>query len=66
MTDLKRIVIIRHDDDSWSCCRERANGGESCSGLRSLEEVIEYIREHEKPLEEWFEEAINGETQSRS
>jgi len=47
MTRLVRIVITKRPDGLWDVVRERAANRENCSGCRSLEEALDYVRAHD-------------------
>jgi len=50
-SDLVRITITRRADGLYDVVRERAENGERATGLRTLEEALEYVRGSEKEEE---------------
>ncbi len=41
---IRRIIIIRRDDDKWDVVRERDGDGETLKGLSDLEECFAAVR----------------------
>ena len=62
MTTLVKLTIVKEPDGSWSCTRERATEGETATGMRTLEEVFDYVRAHEKA---WGPEQVEMELEEK-
>ena len=50
-SDLVRITITRRSDGLYDVVRERCDSGERATGLRTLEEALDYVRDCEKDEE---------------